>query len=657
MKKYIIIAILFSVSSMFAQTTAGKYTIKNINVNTQYADFGTTYFGSDSIIFSAPTKKAMIRNVWKPNEQPYLDLYIGAIGEEGEITDKQKVKGNINTKFHEAIVTFTKDMKTVYYTGNNNYQNIIKNDTTGVLRLQLYKAKVMPDGAWTDAEKLPFNNDEYSTGHPALSADGKKLYFVSDRPGSIGGTDIYVVDIKSDGTYSSPKNLGKNVNTQGKEMFPYLTDDNLIYYSSDGRSGKGGLDIFANRMYDTTISRALNLGAPVNSASDDFALILKDGKGYFSSSRAEGKGDDDIYSFLTNEPLNIECTQEVIGIVKDKESQKIIAGAEIKLLDTAGVVLETVTSDENGVYHFTVKCNATYKISGGKETFQSDKKGLITVNDIVEKPIEVNLVLAPEVIANKINIENIYFNLDKSNIRKDAAAELDKLVQIMKDNPDFIIEAGSHTDSRQTKAYNNRLSERRAKSTVRYVISKGISRKRITAKGYGETQLTNKCSDDVKCTDEEHQANRRTEFVVVNFDAVKASKAKEAVKATEDKAKETSDTEKEVEEKAKQIEKAKEEAVKEAVKGAEDEVKEATDIAKEVDTKAKQTEKAKEEVVKETIKVTEDKVKEASPKPVEVKKDPKKTEIKGGNSVYSKKGVIQDEGIEEVKEEVKKKNE
>jgi len=649
MKKYIIIAILFSVSFMFAQTTAGKYTIKNINVNTQYADFGTTYFGSDSIIFSAPTKKTMIRNVWKPNEQPYLDLYIGAIGEEGEITGKQKVKGNINTKFHEAIVTFTKDMKTVYYTGNNNYQNIIKNDTTGVLRLQLYKAKVMPDGAWTDAEKLPFNNDEYSTGHPALSVDGKKLYFVSDRPGSIGGTDIYVVDVKSDGTYSSPKNLGKNVNTQGKEMFPYLTDDNLIYYSSDGRSGKGGLDIFANRMYDTTISRALNLGAPVNSASDDFALILKDGKGYFSSSRAEGKGDDDIYSFLTNEPLNIECTQELIGIVKDKDSQKIIAGAEIKLLDAAGIVLETVTSDENGVYHFTVKCNATYKITGDKETFQNDERDLITVNDIVEKPIEVNLVLAPEVIANKINIENIYFNLDKSNIRKDAAAELDKLVQIMKDNPDFIIEAGSHTDSRQTKAYNNRLSTRRAKSTVRYIVSKGISRKRITAKGYGESQLANKCSDDVKCTDEEHQANRRTEFVVVNFDEVKATKAKEA-----------SDALKEVEEKAKEDADKAKEAVKAAVKATEDKAKEeakkAADTVKEVDTKAKQTEKAKEEVVKEAIKVTEDKVKEATPKPVKVKEGAKKTEIKGGNSIYSKKGVIQNEEMEEVKEEVKKKN-
>ena len=514
-KKCIIIAILFSMSIISAQTTAGKYTIKNINVNTKYADFGTTYFGNDSIIFSSPTKKSLIRNVWKPNEQPYLDLFIGVKGEEGEIIGKKKIKGNVNTKFHEAIVTFTKDMKTVYYTGNNNYQNTVKNDSTGTLRLQLYKAKVMSDGAWTDIEKLPFNNDNYSTGHPALSADGKKLYFVSDRPGSIGGTDIYVVNIKGDGSYSSPKNLGKNVNTKGKEMFPFVTEDNLIYYSSDGHHGSGGLDIFANRMYDNTISRSLNIGSPINSAKDDFALIMKEGKGYFSSSRDEGKGDDDIYSFLTNEPLNIDCTQQVTGIVRNKHNQEVLAGAEVKLFDKDGKELETVITDNKGVYTFTVKCNSSYKIVADKDVFHDDNATLITVNDIIDKSLEVSLALEPEVIENKINIENIYFDLDKSNIRPDAAAELDKLVQIMKDNPELSIEAGSHTDSRETGKYNNRLSSRRARATLRYIVSKGISRKRITAKGFGETQLTNKCSDDVECTDEEHQVNRRTEFVVV----------------------------------------------------------------------------------------------------------------------------------------------
>ena len=280
-KIYIIIAMLFSVSLISAQTTAGKYTIKNINVNTKSADFGTAYFGTDSVVFSSPrSKRSLIRNIWKPNEQPYLDLYVGKIGDGGEIEGKRKVKGAVNTRFHEAIVAFTNNMKTVYYTGNNNYQNVVRNDTTGTLRLQLYKAAVTADGAWANIEKLPFNNDEFSTGHPALNADGTKLYFVSDRPGTLGQTDIYRVDINTDGSYSEPENLGSNINSPGKEMFPYLVDD-IIYYSSDGHHGAGGLDVFANRMFDSTISRPLNLGEPINSAQDDFALILKEGKGLF----------------------------------------------------------------------------------------------------------------------------------------------------------------------------------------------------------------------------------------------------------------------------------------------------------------------------------------------------------------------------------------
>jgi len=513
-KKFILIAILFTVSIISAQTTPGVYTVKNIDVNTEYADFGTTYFGNDSIIFSSPTKRKIIRNVWTENDQPYLDLFIGSISENGEIIGKKKVKGNVNTKFHEAIVVFTNDMKTVYYTGNNNYENLIRNDTTGTLRLQLYKAKVMPDGEWTDIEKLPFNNDQFSTGHPALSGDNKKLYFVSDRPGSIGKTDIYVVDINDDGSYSEPKNLGSNINTQGKEMFPYIIDD-IIYYSTDGREGTGGLDIFANRIYDTTISRSLNIKEPINSVNDDFAFIMKEKKGYFSSNRKEGKGDDDIYSFLTNEPLKIDCTQELKGIVRNNHTQETLAGAKVKLFDKDGGLIKIVVSDKNGAYNFTVKCNTSYKIVGDKDAFQNADKPLITVNDILENPIEVSLALMPEIIENKINIENIYFDLDKSNIRPDAATELDKLVQIMNDNPELLIEAGSHTDSRQADVYNNNLSNRRAKSTRRYIISKGINSKRITAKGFGETQLKNKCSDDVECTDDEHQTNRRTEFIIV----------------------------------------------------------------------------------------------------------------------------------------------
>jgi len=599
MKKIILIAILFSVSFMSAQTTSGKYTVKNIYVNTEYADFGTTYFGKDSIVFSSPTKKkGIIRNVWKPNAQPYLDLYVGAIDSDGEIIGKHRIEGNANTKFHEAVVTFTKDMKTVYYTGNNNYDNVVKNDTTGTLRLQLYKGKVGGDGAWTDIEKLPFNNDDYSTGHPALSPDGKKLYFVSDRPGSMGGTDIYVVDIKSDGTYSEPKNLGKNINTKGKELFPFITADNILYYSSDGQYGSGGLDIFANKIYNTTVSRPLNLGEPINSVNDDFAFIMRDGKGYFSSSRDGGAGGDDIYGFLINEALAIDCTQEVKGTVKNPADQKVLADVAVQLLDKDGKVVDTAKTDAMGTYNFKVKCDSKYTITAAKDGFQNDEQSLTTAYDIVKDPNQVGLFLKQAIVENKINIENIYFDLDRYNIRKDASLELDKLVKIMKDNPEIIVEAGSHTDSRATDKYNNRLSTRRAKATVRYIVSKGISKKRISAKGFGETQLANHCSEGVVCTDAEHQANRRTEFVIVNKDKIiqasptvaptntvkgAADKAKaaatNAVDQVKEGAKKATDKVKSVG--ANAVDKAKEgakdakQAVKEAVKGANDKAGEA----------------------------------------------------------------------------------
>ena len=344
-KKYIITALLFSASLMIAQTTPGTYAVKNINVNTKYADFGTAYFGADSVVFSSPRgKRSIVRNIWKPNEQPYLDLYVGVIDGGSEIVGKQKVKGVVNTRFHEAIVAFTKDQKTVYFTGNNYHNNIIKNDVDGTLRLQLFKATVTANGEWTNVEKLSFNSDQFSTGHPALSADDKKLYFISDGLESIGKTDIFVVDINADGTYSKPKNLGPKINTSEKEEFPYINDDGILYFSSTGHSGSGGLDVFASRIYDTTVSEALNLGAPINGANDDFAFIIKQDKGYFSSNRSEGVGDDDIYSFKALSPLKIECTQMVTGVVKNKDTQKPLMDAVVDLLDSNGTKIEGITT-------------------------------------------------------------------------------------------------------------------------------------------------------------------------------------------------------------------------------------------------------------------------------------------------------------------------
>lgn len=519
-KKYIITALLFSASIMFAQTTHGTYAVKNININTKYADFGTTFFGADSVVFSSPrSKRSIVRNIWKPNEQPYLDLYVGLIDSGSEIVGKQKVKGVVNTRFHEAIVAFTKDLKTVYFTGNNYHNNIIKNDVDGILRLQLFKAKVNPNGEWINVEKLPFNSDQFSTGHPALSADGKKLYFISDGFESIGKTDIFVVDINADGTYSKPKNLGTKINTSEKEEFPFINDDNILYFSSTGHSGSGGLDVFASRIYDTTISESLNLGSPINSVDDDFAFILKQNRGYFSSNRIEGKGDDDIYSFEVLSPLKIECTQIVTGVVKNKDTQKALADAVVDLLDSNGDKLNSITTKFDGTFNFEIACSSSYKIVGAKTDFQKDEKDIVATNDVVEAGINVFLDLTPEKVKNKkiLNIDPIYFDLNKSNIRLDAARELDKIVDLMKKNLDIIVESRSHTDARGNDESNLSLSDKRAKSTVEYIISKGIDADRISGKGFGETELLNECSNFVKCSKSKHQMNRRTEFYIVDY--------------------------------------------------------------------------------------------------------------------------------------------
>jgi len=519
MKKYIIIVLLFSTSFITAQATPGEYIIKNIKVNTKYADFGTVFFGADKVVFSSPGSESFIRSIWKQNRQPYLDLYIGSVTESGEIIGKQKVKGNVNTRFHEAGLAFTEDLKTVYFTANNIYKNRVKNDSTGTLKLQLFKAVVSSKGEWINIEKLPFNSDHYSTGHPALSADGKKLYFISDRPESIGKSDIFVVDVRADGSYSQPKNLGRRINTVEKEMFPFIGDDNIMYFSSNGHPNHGHLDVFASKIFDNTMSKPLNLGNPVNSYNDDFAFVIKGSKGYFSSNREGGKGDDDIYRVEALVPLQIECAQFVSGKVKNIDTQKELAEVAISLIDDSGNMVLSDTTRTDGEFRFKIDCNSTYKIVAAKTDFLKEEQTIVTANDIIDTDIKVSLNLTIEKIRNKkiAYINPIIFDENRWNISFVTARELDKIVKLMKENPTIIVETRSHTDSRGNNNYNLNLSSMRAKSIVNYIISKGIGPDRIIGKGFGETELLNKCSNGVKCTKLEHQQNDRTEFYIVDY--------------------------------------------------------------------------------------------------------------------------------------------
>ena len=525
MKKYLTLILFFLSFVMYSQTTPGKYTVKGVKINSKNSEFGTTFYSKGKVVFAAPKDNAVFtRTVWNENKQAFLDLYVGTITEDGEIEGKQRVLGDVNNKFHEGIVSFTKDLKTVYFDANNyTSKKKAKKDSTGMVNIQLYKADVGSNGAWTNVVKLPFNNDEYSTGHPALSLDDKKLYLISDRPGSIGKTDIYVVDIKDDGTYGKPINLGSRINTEDREMFPFISDENILYFSSDGHPGFGDLDVFASKIFDNTVSEPINLEDKVNSKKDDFAYIIDDTKhkGYFSSNRKGGKGDDDIYGFVASPPLYIDCNQVIAGIVRDKETNELIPGAVVILQDEQGIQLATATAAEiDASFSFEGDCDTNYKIVSSAQGYLREELEIKTVNDIDADPLQTNVDLAPElIVVNEkimININTIYFDFDKWNIRPDAAKELDKVIAVLKEHPSMIIEGGSHTDSRAREAYNQVLSEKRARATVDYIVAAGIEPSRLTAKGYGEMQLVNNCSSFVNCSREEHQLNRRTEFVIVN---------------------------------------------------------------------------------------------------------------------------------------------
>ncbi|PCH78028.1 MAG: flagellar motor protein MotB [Flavobacteriaceae bacterium] len=503
------------------------YTIRNIEINNKLSNFGTSYFGNDKIVFASPRKKSfIINNTWKPNGQGYLDLFVGDMMENGEIENVKKLSNKLNSKWHEANVVFSKDLRTAYFTRSNYFKGKYRKDKNGINNLKMFKATINSKGAWINITSVHFNSDEYSVGHPALSPDGKTMYFVSDMPGTIGGTDIFKVDVYSNGSLGAPVNLGGIINTLGKEMFPFISETGVLYFSSDKRKeGLGGLDIYQVAIGSS--ETPVNLGSPINSVKDDFAFIVNntDKNGYFSSNRLGGKGDDDIYFFKLEKVIEavkeMKCQQLVTGLVLDKNSKNRIPNATIEII-RKGKSIETITSDERAKFSFKADCSSEYKLEASKDTYESntivfdtskDSDSQLVLNIELEKKLH-GFVISDDTI--KIKINPIYFDLNKFEIRDDAAYELIKVIAIMKKYPGLIVEGGSHTDSRGSDSYNKKLSTRRAQSTVDYIVSHGIASYRIIARGYGESRLVNNCSNKVKCENYEHQLNRRTEFVVLN---------------------------------------------------------------------------------------------------------------------------------------------
>ncbi|MCD6542996.1 MAG: OmpA family protein [Flavobacteriaceae bacterium] len=542
MNKYIFTLFLLYIGILSAQTEgSGKYSIKNLSINTQNSDFGASYLGDYKFVYASPKKGiTLVNDVWLENGQRYLELYVADILPDGVLANPTLLKGDVNTRYHEADAVFTKDLKTVYFTRNNYYNEKLARDSKKWGNLAMFKATVNEKEEWVNIIPMPFNDVEYSVGHPALSDDERTLYFVSDMPGTHGKTDIFKVSINQSG-FGNPVNLGPEINSLSKEFTPFI-DGDVMYYSSDRPGGLGGLDIYATQLSEFQ-PEPIWLNKPINSAADDFAFVMNKATrlGYFSSNRAGGAGDDDIYSFIEEEPVIFKCKQLITGIVKDKNTAEIIRGATVLIKDMDGTIVKSVEVDNNGLFSLSVYCETEYILEGSKSGYTPQSKPL-TTNDVSGKETKLLILLGrgdivaieevvpeglPEVLPEEIvkvrpstyvvNIEPIYFELNSSYLNKEAKRELEKVVDLMTRYPEMIIESGSHTDSRGIEGYNIWLSDRRAKSTVTYIIDNGIDPGRITGKGYGESQLINGCSDGVDCSESQHAMNRRTEFVIIKM--------------------------------------------------------------------------------------------------------------------------------------------
>ena len=508
------------------KNNSGRFQLNNASINTENSEYGTALYG-DKIVFAGATDARKAKHgVSQWTGESFYDLYEAEHFDQ-KLGNRKPFSSSVNTQFNESTPVFTKDGNTMYFTRNNYVNKKLGSDIENTILLKILRATKDKNGNWGDIVEVPFNSDQYNVAHPALSPDEKYLYFASDMPGSFGNSDIFRVEILGDNQYGTPENLGNIINTAGRESFPYISKDNVLYYSSDGIPGLGGLDIFAAKFNaDGSTSKPVNIGMPGNSADDDFCFVFNsDSKiGFLTSNRPGGKGKDDIYSFREDKPLLFSCQKNIKGIVKDAKTKAVIADAKVILSDKVMKEVSTDQSKTDGTFTFEkVNCNDShYYLRGEKEKYETAEVNVTVgkdevVYEILLNPRQVAIEKGMD-LAKVFEIKEIKFDYNKANIRPDAEVELTKIVEVMREYPKMKIDIRSHTDSRGADSYNLKLSDRRAKATLEWIVKQGIERKRLTAKGYGETQLVNGCSNGVPCTDEEHQANRRSEFIIVSMD-------------------------------------------------------------------------------------------------------------------------------------------
>jgi peptidoglycan-associated lipoprotein len=491
-----------------------NYTLQIMTKNTTNSDFGLALYGN-KVAFASSRNASNPQYTW--DGKPYLDLYSATIDTDGQLATIEAFPKEINTKTHESNPTFSDDGKTMYFNRTNDKK--VKVGDEKYASIKLFKAQLV-DGKWMNIKELPFCSDVYSCEHPFLSHDEKKLYFSSDMPGSIGSFDIYQVAINDDGSFAIPVNLGPKINTIHREQFPFVSTDNTeLYFASDGHQGIGGLDVFMSKIDNENFEEPQNLGATINSNADDFCYVVDQAKnkGFISSNR---KGIDNLYAFQRIENAENYVLQ---GDVKDKNTKQLLPGTTVRLSDEKGNIVGEMIVGAKADYIFKTEPNTRYTIKASKELYIPYEEEFIT-NEEGKMRYSIELFMecyddAEEIITKRddgkvqIVLENIYFDLNKWEVKPEAAAVLDVLLALLVKYNEMEIQLGAHTDSRSSETFNLTLSKRRAAATLEYLVENGIDRKRLKSKGFGESSPLIKCATN--CTEDEHSINRRCEFIIL----------------------------------------------------------------------------------------------------------------------------------------------
>jgi outer membrane protein OmpA-like peptidoglycan-associated protein/tetratricopeptide (TPR) repeat protein len=509
----------------------GSYIIKKASgLNSKSTDFSPVK-DKDGVFFASDRVSIFAANGQKSEDNQlgynYIQMYYAKALSDSTWEEPKKLGGDINNAYHNGPGSFNQNEQKLYFTRTQVVKRNIRkaiSDPTSWLRGQDKSVHVnhhgifmsqRTDSTWTKAVPFAHNNPEnYSVGHPAISKDGKVLYFVSDMPGGFGNTDIYYSEKQADGSWGAPVNAGSVINTSGRESFPTIGEDGTLYFSSTGHTGLGGLDIFKAIGNHKSWSRVVNMKNPINSSNDDFGLILnQNGKsGMFSSSRGNDSGFDNIYQFSEIQPFTF--TGKVLAVT-GKSEKSPVDSVYLQLSGKGVDKVQRVYSDKDGNFSLEVIPGKTYTLKASKDKFLSQTFTFVADSSLLTDAGRLKIELTRDTPNVPVVLNNIYYDWDKATLRPESKQELDKLVDILKENPNIRIELSSHTDVRGRRSYNQKLSDRRAKSAVDYLISQGINRKRLIARGFGETKPVNDCVNGVRCDNSLHQENRRTEFKIL----------------------------------------------------------------------------------------------------------------------------------------------